>query len=1143
MAAAPATALAVAASGPRRRRGDLEFAVRGGVDDLPGAWRALKARGLAVEYPFELDTFQKEAVLHLEAGNSVFVAAHTSAGKTVVAEYAFALSTKHCSRAIYTSPIKTISNQKFRDFSGKFEVGLLTGDVQIRPDAPCLIMTTEILRSMLYKGADVIRDVEFVVFDEVHYVNDQERGVVWEEVIIMLPPHVTIVMLSATVPNVMDFADWVGRTKGRVVHVSATSKRPVPLEHSVYFGGELYPVMRGDLFLGDGVRRATAAQRKKAAPPETGGGGRGGAAARPTGRGDTSGPNRGGGRGGGGGGGYGPRGGSADAARRQVHGMSRGGGPNSGPGGRAAAERSQLAELVQLLRSKDLLPTAVFAFSKKRCDAAADALGGLDLTTAVEKHASHVFVERCLSRLAEGDRALPQICRLRELMRRGLAVHHAGLLPIAKEMVEMLFCQGYIKVLFCTETFAMGVNAPTRTVVFHSLRKHDGKGFRSLLPGEYTQMAGRAGRRGLDAVGSVVIAAWEDVPSEAELRSLLTGRGVSLESQFRLTYSMILNLLRVEDLKVEDMLRRSFAEFHAQRAQPGRTAELDAGRQQLAAYAAAEWPSCLLGCSRDEVERYHAFGAAIDDLGGGLQDAIMSCRAAHQALTPGRAVMLRQAGSGVTELALVVGAPDMAPEMLGTAQSDDMFGGGGIGKGARDRSGGVGVGGAGPSGGGAASPDRRLWFVALHAPGPLDPPAATDSARMAAAAASLDEEFAGFVLKGGSRGSASAAAQLPGPLPRYGEAGGEAYMLLEAPARDIVAICRARVKVDPAAVLSDGGRGLGHALRELRRIKDEARGCDPEALDPRSDLKLADPGLSTALTERARALAARGALRCHGCPGTPAQLALVASEAVLRRRVEALAHELSDASLQQLPEFHQRVSVLRDLGYVDAADDTVTLKGRAACEINSTQDELVATEAIFRGLLAGLSPEEAVALMSALVFQERSDVEPALPPALAQARQDLTALVHQLAEAQSERGLAVAPEEYARVVLHPGLMEVVYEWARGTPFSQITGLTDVMEGSIVRAVVRLDQCCREVMDAARVMGDTALFQKRRWRARCWWRAAATAAAAAGSDVPLPNAGSPVRRVGALCIGRRPQHQPSTRTCCAWGVTVPSLWPL
>ncbi|KAF5833367.1 P-loop containing nucleoside triphosphate hydrolase protein [Dunaliella salina] len=255
------------------------------------------------------------------ANTQVFVAAHTSAGKTVVAEYAFALATRHCTRAIYTSPIKTISNQKFRDFSSKFDVGLLTGDVQINPTAPCLICTTEILRSMLYKGADVIRDVEWVVFDEVHYVNDVDRGVVWEEVIIMLPPHISMVLLSATLPNVMDFADWVGRIKRKVVHVTGTTKRPVPLQHSLYYAGELYTICTKDnSFAPEGVRNAMLAWKKKNEVPETP---KEVKQARPTGRGTPMGGPNAAGRGGGGrGGGYSSgRGGSADKARQQVQGV------------------------------------------------------------------------------------------------------------------------------------------------------------------------------------------------------------------------------------------------------------------------------------------------------------------------------------------------------------------------------------------------------------------------------------------------------------------------------------------------------------------------------------------------------------------------------------------------------------------------------------------------------------------------------------------------------------------------------------------------------------------------------------------------------------------------------------------------------
>lgn len=192
---------------------------------------------MAHKYKFELDTFQKQAILQLEKHNHVFVAAHTSAGKTVVAEYAIALSLKHMTRTIYTSPIKALSNQKYRDFRHTFkDVGLITGDFQINQTAGCLIMTTEILRSMLFNGSDVTRDLEFVIFDEVHYINDKERGHVWEQVLILLPAHVTVVLLSATVPNTIEFADWLGRMYQKKVYVVRTLERPVPLQHYLYTG-------------------------------------------------------------------------------------------------------------------------------------------------------------------------------------------------------------------------------------------------------------------------------------------------------------------------------------------------------------------------------------------------------------------------------------------------------------------------------------------------------------------------------------------------------------------------------------------------------------------------------------------------------------------------------------------------------------------------------------------------------------------------------------------------------------------------------------------------------------------------------------------------------------------------------------------
>jgi antiviral helicase SKI2 len=527
---------------------------------------------MAREWPFELDTFQKEAVYHLENGDSVFVAAHTSAGKTVVAEYAIALAAKHMTKAIYTSPIKALSNQKFRDFREVFdEVGILTGDVQIAPEASCLIMTTEILRSMLYRGADLIRDVEFVIFDEVHYVNDLERGVVWEEVIIMLPEHVTLILLSATVPNTYEFASWVGRTKRKDIYVISTPKRPVPLEHYLWADKGIHKIVDAEKkFIEKGwkdVNDVLSGRDKQKALPAAENNTRGGGNQR-GGRGQNQrgGNQRGGGQQRGGAQQRG-RGGPPRASHAPGH-MGRGG----RLGGRttAAQDKTLWVHLVQFLKKGSLLPACIFVFSKKRCEENADALSNQDFCTATEKSAIHMIIEKSIARLKPEDRVLPQIIRLRDLLGRGIAVHHGGLLPIVKEVVEMLFAQTLVKVLFATETFAMGLNLPTRTVVFSGYRKHDGHSFRNLLPGEYTQMAGRAGRRGLDTVGSVIIVApgGGEAPPVTELRQMILGEPSKLRSQFRLTYNMILNLLRVEALKIEEMIKRSFSEHATQQLLP-----------------------------------------------------------------------------------------------------------------------------------------------------------------------------------------------------------------------------------------------------------------------------------------------------------------------------------------------------------------------------------------------------------------------------------------------------------------------------------------------------------------------------------------------------------------------------------------------
>ena len=591
---------------------------------------------MARQWPFELDTFQKEAVYHLECGDSVFVAAHTSAGKTVVAEYAIALAAKHMTKAIYTSPIKALSNQKFRDFRNDFDdVGILTGDVQISPEASCLIMTTEILRSMLYRGADLIRDVEFVIFDEVHYVNDLERGVVWEEVIIMLPEHVTLILLSATVPNTYEFASWVGRTKRKDIYVISTPKRPVPLEHYLWGGKEMYKIIDSEKrFIEKGWKQANEAISGKKPDEiktaENQVANRGGAAPR-SGRGQQQ---RGGNQ----------RGGPQQRGRGQPSNRSQGNIARTGRGGgrtTAAQDRNVWVHLVQHLRKESLLPACIFVFSKKRCEENADSLSNQDFCTAAERSAIHMIIEKSIARLKPDDRVLPQIRRLRELLSRGIAVHHGGLLPIVKEIVEILFAKTLVKVLFATETFAMGLNLPTRTVVFSGYRKHDGREFRNLLPGEYTQMAGRAGRRGLDTVGSVIIvtSGKTEAPPAGELRQMILGDPTKLRSQFRLTYNMILNLLRVEALKIEEMIKRSFSENATQALLPQHEKQVELSQANL---DKIKREPCEI-CDRD-LEACHEAAMSVDRLTKELHMSLLASPVGKRLWSRRRLIVIKKDG-------------------------------------------------------------------------------------------------------------------------------------------------------------------------------------------------------------------------------------------------------------------------------------------------------------------------------------------------------------------------------------------------------------------------------------------------------------------------------------------------------------------
>ncbi|PSS09457.1 DExH-box ATP-dependent RNA helicase [Actinidia chinensis var. chinensis] len=988
-----------------------DWALCGGSERIAEHFHEL-VPDMALEFPFELDKFQKEAIYYLEKGESVFVAAHTSAGKTVVAEYALALASKHCTRAVYTAPIKTISNQKYRDFCGKFDVGLLTGDVSLRPEASCLIMTTEILRSMLYRGADIIRDIEWVIFDEVHYVNDVERGVVWEEVIIMLPRHINIILLSATVPNTVEFADWIGRTKQKKIRVTGTTKRPVPLEHCLFYSGELYKICESEALIAQGLKAAKDTYKRKSS--STVGGGTGtypGFAA-------------------------GHEGSRAQKRENSFRGkqnkhsgshylgnFSGMGGGNQNSGSNRVPWRSEASLwllLINNLSKKSLLPVIIFCFSKNRCDKSADNMTGVDLTSSSEKSEIRVFCDRAFSRLKGSDRNLPQVVRVQSLLRRGIGVHHAGLLPIVKEVVEMLFCRGVIKVKF------QRLDCPV--VVFDTLRKFDGKVFRQLLPGEYTQMAGRAGRRGIDKIGTVVIMCRDEIPEESDLKRVIVGSATRLESQFRLTYIMILHLLRVEELKVEDMLKRSFAEFHAQKKLPE--------QQQLLMRKLAQ-STITIECIKGEptIEEYYEMYSEAENYSNQISEAIMQSSSHQTFLSPGRVVVVKSKSAQDHLLGVIVKVPSanakryvalvLTPNLPSTLQAPLTSG---------------------------SRQDRTSDFQIL----------------VPKAKRGLDDDYYS------SASSRKGSGVINIKLPHCGSAAGINYEVREIDSGEILSMCNCKMKIDIVGLLEDNkAAAYSKTVQQLLNLKSD--GKYPPALDPVKDLKMKDMNLVEDYYKWNSLLQKMAQNKCHGCVRVEEHIKLAKGIKEHKDEVNVLKFQMSDEALKQMPDFQGRIDVLKEIGCVDS-DLVVQIKGRVACEMNSGE-ELICTECLFDNQLDDLEPEEAVAIMSALVFQQKNTSKPSFTSKLSQAKQRLYETALRLGELQAHFKLQINPEEYAQNNLKFGLVEVVYEWAKGTPFADICELTDVPEGLIVRTIVRLDETCREFKNAASIMGNSALYKK------------------------------------------------------------------
>ena len=521
-------------------------------------------------YDFALDDFQLAGGRALEDGSSVLVAAPTGAGKTVVGEFAVHLALAQGRKVFYTAPIKALSNQKFDelvDWLGAERVGLLTGDTSVRPTAEVVVMTTEVLRNMLYADSDLLIGLGFVVMDEVHYLADRLRGPVWEEVIIHLDPSVQLVALSATVSNAEEFGAWLQEVRGRT-EVIVSETRPVPLWQHVIVGEELLdlfvdehgeavvshgPGARADRQVNPEIERITSFSL----PVDERTGGARGRGYR--GRKGTRGRHRprGAGRRGGG------HGGSSHGGARPS------GAPRGGAG--AGARPMRRPEVVELLDDAALLPAIMFIFSRAGCEGAVQqcSWARLRLTDDHERREIRAVLDEQLSEIPVEDEEVLGLPAFRRAVMDGYAAHHAGMLPMLKTVVEELFARGLLKVVFATETLALGINMPARSVVLEKLVKFNGVEHADLTPGEYTQLTGRAGRRGIDTEGHAVIVGGPRFDATAAA-SLASRRTYPLRSAFRPTPNMAVNLLDRFDLaRARETLETSFAQFQADRSVVG----------------------------------------------------------------------------------------------------------------------------------------------------------------------------------------------------------------------------------------------------------------------------------------------------------------------------------------------------------------------------------------------------------------------------------------------------------------------------------------------------------------------------------------------------------------------------------------------
>jgi ATP-dependent RNA helicase HelY len=804
--------------------------------DRYAAFRDRKAdpelAGFRALYDFDFDDFQVEACHALSAGRGVLVAAPTGSGKTVIGEYAVHLALAQGRKCFYTTPIKALSNQKYADLVRRYDsrtVGLLTGDNSINGDAPVVVMTTEVLRNMLYTGSQALSGLGYVVLDEVHYLADRSRGAVWEEVIIHLPESVRVVALSATVSNAEEFGEWLDQVRGGT-EVIVDEHRPVPLWQHVLAGHRLY-----DLFTDDEHNRVNP-ELLRVAQRDT-------------------------------------------WIERKASNRS---GPAAGKGSHRPRRFPQAyrPDVISRLDSDGLLPAITFIFSRAGCDAAVEQclVAGLRLTTPEEAELIQQAAERRTADIPPEDLTVLGYGEWLDGLRRGIAAHHAGMLPAFKEVVEELFAAGLVRAVFATETLALGINMPARTVVIEKLDKWNGETHANLTAGEYTQLTGRAGRRGIDVEGHAVVL-WQPGMDPGAVGGLASTRTYPLNSSFRPSYNMAVNLTGwAGRARASTLLESSFAQFQADRGVIGLTRQVRRNREAMDELAAA------MSCEKGDFAEYAQLRRSLTEREGDLSRARASSRRAEAArslaqLRPGD--IIRVPGGRRAGLAVVL-QPGLHPARGGNGNGRPADRAG-RGSGGHGRQGEGRPGAARTVGNGRGQPE-------FTGPGPLVLTEGRQVKRLAVADFPVPAEVIDKIRIPGSFSPRS-------PQHR----------------KDLAATMRNRLASQPA--------GTGARRRPVRAADWEQ--AAPEAASDIADLR--------------RRLRRHP---CHDCPDRENHARYAERYMRLARETEALERRVAGRSHVIARTFDRVCRVLERLGYL--AGDTVTPDGQRLGRLYTELDLLAA---------------------------------------------------------------------------------------------------------------------------------------------------------------------------------------------------------